>query len=121
MAEHITQVRSTPNHEIEALFDKASNYFDTRLDLFRLKAISSTSDVISSVTAKSIFVLFLVVFWVTVNIGLALLLGDWIGKAYYGFFIMALVNLIAGLFFLKAGGRWVKGVAAEKLIKKIFR
>ncbi|RYG53901.1 MAG: hypothetical protein EOO01_03105 [Chitinophagaceae bacterium] len=121
MAEQLKQVKSTPNHEIEALFDRASDYFDTRLDLFRLKAVNTTSDIVSSVTAKTVFAVFAIVFWIVVNIGIALLLGETLGKSYYGFFIMAAVNLIAGLFFLKAGGKWVKGMTAEKLIKKIFR
>ncbi len=120
MAEQLKQVH-TPNQEVEALFDRANDYFDTRFRLFRLKAINTTSDVVSSVTARTISAVFAIVFWIAANIGFALLLGEWLGKSYYGFFIMAGLNLVAGLFFMKAGGRWVKAMTAEKLIQKIFK
>ena len=120
MAEQLKQVH-THNQEIETLIDRAGDYIDTRLDLIRLKAINTTSDVVSSITAKSVVVIFAIIFLIAINIGLALLIGEWLGKAYYGFFIMAVLNLIAGLIFMKAGGRWVKAITAERLIKKIFK
>ena len=121
MAEQLNHVHSTPNQEIDTLIDRAGDYLDTRLDLIRLKAINTTSDVVSSVTAKTVVAVFAIIFLIAVNIGLALLLGEWLGKTYYGFFIMALINLIAGLVFMNAAGRWIKALTAKKLIEKIFK
>ncbi len=120
MAEQLNHAH-TPNQEIETLIDRAGDYFDTRFDLIRLKAINTTSDIVSSATSKTVAAVFAILFLIAINIGLGLLLGEWLGKAYYGFFIMAVINLIAGLIFMKAGGKWIKAMTAEMFIKKIFK
>jgi hypothetical protein len=74
---------------IEPLFEKAEEYGKTSCELFKLKALDKTTQVISTFVSRGAVVLFLSMFNVIVNIGIALWLGDILGKPYYGFFCVA--------------------------------
>ena len=82
---------------IESLFEKAEVYAQTNIELFKLKSIGKSADVVSTIVSK--LVLFIVIFLVvlTLNIGLALWLGELIGKYYYGFFIIAGFYTLLGI------------------------
>lgn len=74
---------------IEPLLDKAEAYGKTSFELIKLKAVDKTSEVLSTFVSRGIVILVLSMFIVIVNIGIALWLGDLLGKAYYGFFCVA--------------------------------
>jgi len=105
---------------VGSLFEKAGDYLETRLDLLKLRAVDKTSDVASSLVSRIVIIviLFLAVF--IVNIGLALWIGELVGKAYLGFFIVAAVyGLLAWLIhvFRKT---WIKDPLTNVLIKKLL-
>ena len=79
---------------IELLLDKGSDYLSTRIDLYKLKVVDTSSDVLSAVISKGIVFTVFAVFFLIANIGIALLLGELLGKLYYGFFIVAGFYLI---------------------------
>ena len=60
-------------------------------------------------------------FILILNIGIALLLGEWFGKSYYGFFIVAAFYLLAGIvlhFFLH---KWIKELISAVIIKQALQ
>lgn len=105
---------------IETLFAKAGDYVETRIDLFKLKAIDRSSDVISSLVSKLAVLIAFTIFFIILNIGLALLLGELLGKSYYGFFVLAGLYLITGLIFNSQQKKWFKEPIVDKLIKKFL-
>jgi hypothetical protein len=111
----------TPKDELHHLFEKAEEYFKTRKDLLQLKLVSKSSDIISSVIAKVITVVFLIFFFIILNIGLGLLIGDWLGESYYGFFALAGLYLILGLIINSVGEKMIKRPVANNLIKKFIK
>ncbi len=74
---------------IEMLFGKAEDYGKTTVELFKLKAIDKTSDIISSLAVKLVIIIVIALFSLSINIGVALWIGELLGKSYYGFFIVA--------------------------------
>ncbi|OFY91885.1 MAG: hypothetical protein A3K10_05805, partial [Bacteroidetes bacterium RIFCSPLOWO2_12_FULL_31_6] len=74
---------------IEPLFERAEAYGKTSYELIKLKAVDKTSDVLSTFVSRGAVILVLSMFIVIVNIGIALFLGDLLGKSYYGFFCVA--------------------------------
>ena len=74
---------------IEPLLQRAEEYGKTSYELIKLKALNKTADVTSTLISRGAVVLAISIFIVLVNIGLSLLLGDILGKAYYGFFCVA--------------------------------
>ena len=87
---------------IESLIEKGEQYGKTTLELLKLKTLDKSADVTSTLISWLIVVIFAVLFFLILNIGVALWLGDLLGKSYYGFFVVsgfyALLALIFGLF-----------------------
>ena len=106
---------------IESLFDSAKEYGKTRIDLIKLRAADKSAEIISSLAAGLVFLIIMIVCFAILSVGLALLLGELLGKSYYGFFILAGFYFIIGLIFLSRKDKWCKGPIADLVIKKIFK
>jgi uncharacterized membrane protein len=88
--------------EFEDLLNQSKEYLDTRLELLKLQSVGKLSDVVSSVLSRMVVVLIAAMFIVLISIALSLLIGDMLGKTYYGFFIIsgfyAVIGLICAIF-----------------------
>ena len=82
---------------IESLFEKAEVYAKTNVDLFKLKAIDKSADIVSTAAAKIAIIIVASVIIIMMNIGLALWIGELMEKSYYGFFIVAVFYLAIAL------------------------
>ncbi|HMJ45860.1 MAG TPA: hypothetical protein VK498_00925 [Ferruginibacter sp.] len=105
---------------IQLLIDRAGDYLETRLELLKLKATQKSSDIVSSIVSTVILVSIMIMFFIILNIGLALLIGELLGKSYYGFFALAGFYLIAGLIFSAFRNKWVKEPVTNSFIKKVY-
>ena len=87
---------------IESLIEKGEQYGKTTLELLKLKTLDKSADVASNLVSWLIVLIFAVLFFLILNIGVALWLGEILGKTYYGFFAIAgfygLLALIFGVF-----------------------
>jgi hypothetical protein len=110
-----------PDDSVQSLIDRAKDYVETRIDLLKLQAANKSADVISSIASAVVMGVMFIFFFLLLNIGLALLLGQLLGNNYYGFFIMAAIYLIIGLLFKSSGDKWVKQPVSSMLIKKLFK
>lgn len=108
-----------PNN-FEDLFDKAGNYAETRIELWKFKATKKASIIIATLVAKMIKYVLLAFFIILLNIGLAIWLGELLGKVYYGFFILAAFYLVAGLIFSSFKDQWVKNPLSDSFIKNMY-
>jgi len=115
------KMESQVKENIESLFEKTGDYLETRVDLYKLKAVDTSSDMLSSLLSKLIVLFVFSLFIVIVNIGIALLLGELMGKSYYGFFVVAGFYLITGLIFYSMRKKWFKEPIADKLIEKLLK
>lgn len=77
------------NSHIEELFEKAEAFGKTSLELYRLKAIEKLADVSSNLVSNIVIILCFALFFMMLNVGLALWIGDLLGTAYLGFLIVA--------------------------------
>jgi membrane-bound ClpP family serine protease len=105
---------------VESLIDRIKSYVETRIDLLRLKAIDKSSSILSLVISLFIVILFGFLAFILLNVGIALLLGDLLGKSYYGFLIVAVFYLITGLVIFKFHDKWIKTPIANSMIKKLM-
>ena len=87
---------------IEELIEKVEQYGKTTIELVKLKTLDKSSDVISNLISWLIVATFAVLFFLILNIGMALWIGELMGKSYYGFFVIsgfyALLALVFGIF-----------------------
>jgi hypothetical protein len=106
---------------IESLFDQSKDYAINRLELLKLKLVDKSSSVASAVAAGiALFIVFFI-FFVILNIGIALLIGDLVGKSYWGFLILAVLYAIVGFVILKGRNKFFKEPITVALINKFLK
>lgn len=109
------------SNNVDVLIERAGDYLETRLDLLKLRAADRSADIISSFASKLIVLLVMSVFFIILNIGIALYIGEMTGRLYYGFFIVAGFYFIAGLITYGMRHRWLKDPFADKVIHKLLK
>jgi hypothetical protein len=108
-------------HDIDILLTDAGDYLETRTTLWKLKAIESLSDVSGELASGLALIGIASLVVLIFSTGLALLIGYWIGRSFYGFFIMGGVYAILGLVFYAFRNRWLKEPFSNMLIRKILK
>ena len=87
---------------IDELIEKGHKYGQTTLHLLKLKTLDKTSDVLSNLVSWLPVIISAIIFFLILNIGIALWLGELLGKSFYGFFAVAgfyaFLSLIVWLF-----------------------
>jgi phosphoglycerol transferase MdoB-like AlkP superfamily enzyme len=106
---------------VEALYERVEAYSKTTLELSKLKALNTTTHVVTTMISRLSVIIMLALFALVLNIGIALWLGELLGKNYYGFFIVALFYLIAAIvlhFFLH---NWIKKPVSDLIITQALQ
>ncbi len=106
---------------IDSLFKRVTEFSVTYIELLKLKAISRVTAIASTVFPDIIVSALILIFLVFVNLGLAFWLGEVLGRMYFGFLVVAAFYLLLGLIFHIFMRGWLKKVAANYFIKRIFR
>lgn len=106
---------------VELLMEKGSDFLAARIGLYKLQAVDKSSDVVAEAASKSIVSLIFFIAFFIANIGIALLLGEWLDKLYLGFFIVAGFYLIAGGVVMLMQKKWLKDPIADKLVEKMMK
>lgn len=109
---------STP---IATFFERVEDYSKTTLKLLKLNAINESADVASSLIAKLVVIITIVLSVLIINIGLAFYIGKLIGETYYGFFVIggfyALLAIVMHLF----RDQLVKAPVSDTIIKQMLK
>jgi len=106
---------------LESLTEKALDYGKTSLRLAKLKAVSKTSDVVSSTVAQAVVVLFGFSFFLFLGIGLALWLGELLGKCFYGFLLVATTYGVIGILIHLFLHKWIKRIIGDRIIEQLLK
>jgi len=106
---------------IEELLERATDYVKKSFELLKLKALDKTTDVVSSLFPGSIIFTLVVIFIFFLNFGLALWLGEILGKSFYGFFAIAAFYGILGIFMRLVMHKWLKKIAGNFFIKRVLK
>jgi hypothetical protein len=109
----------TKMKSLDPLLEKAEAYSKTSLELLRLKTLDKAADVSSVLASRSLFTLAVCFFAFTINIAVALWLGDLLGKAYYGFLIVATCYALVGVILLIIHP-FIKARVNNAIIRQLF-
>jgi hypothetical protein len=107
--------------DIEELLIEAGDYLETRTELWKLKTVDSVSELFSALVSRLVLISLVTLFVVTVNIGLALLIGHWLESDFFGFFIIGGLYGIAALICYMNRDRWIKGPVGNMIVRKILK
>ena len=107
--------------DIDILLSDAGDFIETRTTLWKYKGIESLADVSGELVAGLAMIVFVSFVIIIFSIGFSLLIGDWLGKSYYGFFIMGGFYSIIALVIYARRGRWLKDPFSNMLIRIILK
>jgi fatty acid desaturase len=106
---------------IESILERTAEYGKTTFELVKLKALDKTTDVASSLFPNSIVFILILLFMFFLNFGLALWLGEILGKTFYGFFVVAAFYGITGFVLHFFMHKWLKKIAGNYFIKHVLK
>jgi len=106
---------------LESLIESATEYGKTSIELVKLKALDKTTDIVSSLIPFSVVIILLITFLLFLNLGIALWLGEILGKPFYGFFAVAGFYILTGIiihFFLN---KWIKRIVGDFFVRRMLK
>ncbi|MGH2664207.1 hypothetical protein [Flavobacterium sp.] len=109
------------NSAIEKLIERAEAYAKTSLELYKYNAIDKSADIFSTLAVRLAITVVLIMFSLMINIGLALWIGEILGKAYYGFFVIAVFYLLLALLLYIFRKQWIKNPVSNFIIVKTLK
>ncbi|HEY4107993.1 hypothetical protein [Puia sp.] len=107
--------------DIDILLSDAGDFIETRTTLWKYKTIESLADVSGELVSGLGLIVIASFVIITFSIGFALLIGEWLGKSYYGFFVMGGLYAILGLIIFAGRRKWLKNPFSNMLIRKILK
>jgi ABC-type multidrug transport system fused ATPase/permease subunit len=105
---------------LESLFEKTEEYGKTTVELMKLNAVETLTDVVSSFVAQLSILVVIIFLAFLLNIGVALWIGAILGAAYYGFFVVAALYAFLAVLLYYFGSSWVKTPLSNSLITHIL-
>jgi len=107
--------------KIEELADNVKEYINTRVESVKLTAAEKSSVVIANIIAGLIVAVVFFFFIIFAGAALAFGLGEWIGKTWAGFLIVAGLYLLIGIVVWTARERIIRMPIMNALIKQLFK
>jgi len=104
-------------NNIETLLENTSTYGKTSFELVKLKVLDKTSDKLSSFFPHTIVAFIIASFLLFLNLGLALWLGELLGRIYFGFFALAAAYAFFALVMHLFMRKWLKRIFYDFLIR----
>lgn len=101
-------------------FEKTEHYIKTSAELFKLKALDKSTDVISDLTARLVVIAFIALSFFILTIGVSLWIGEELGKSYYGFFIIAGFYGLIGILLYVFRNVWIKEPLKNSIIEQVL-
>jgi fatty acid desaturase len=105
----------------EELASSVKEYLDIRLDAVKLTVAEKTSAVIANVLAGIAVALVFFFFMVMASVALAFVLGNWMGRTWAGFLVVAALYLLLGIIVWVARVKLIRLPFMNALIKQMFK
>jgi hypothetical protein len=106
---------------IEELAGNARDYINTRVEVVKLNAAAKVSSVTSNLIAGIIVAVVFVFFLFFGGMAAGFALGEWLGKTYWGFLIVAGLFLLAGIIVWIARERMIRIPIMNAIIQQLFK
>lgn len=104
---------------IEKLIEKAEVYSKTTLELCKYEAVYKSADIFSNLAGKLAISIVVVIFLLFVNVGIAFILGEYLGEVYYGFIAIGLLHLLLAILLSIFKEEWIKTPVSNFIINQM--
>ncbi len=106
---------------VEVLLEHGQAYVKTSLRLFKFKATDKVADLVSNIASGFVILILLTLLFINLNIGIALLIGDLLGKIWIGFIILSGFYACLGLIVYIFRDRWLKKPVSNSIIAQLLK
>lgn len=107
--------------KVEELAGSVKDYVNTRIESIKLNAAEKSSFVIANGVAGVVVAIMILFFLGLASIALSIVLGEWIGKMWVGFVIVACFFLLLGIIVWLARGKLIRLPVMNALIQQLFK
>lgn len=107
--------------KIENLVGSVKEYVNTRIESVKLNAAEKSSAVIANAIAGIVVAVVILFSMGLASVALSILLGQWIGKLWAGFLVVACLYLVIGLMIWVAREKWIRLPVMNALIRQLFK
>jgi Putative Actinobacterial Holin-X, holin superfamily III len=106
--------------KIESLLEQVKDYVNTRAAQLKLSIAEKLSKAVADMVAKLIAGLVFLAFLFFGSIAAAIALGQWLGKLWLGFLLVAGFFLVVGILIWKTRNRVLRIPLMNSLLEKLF-
>ena len=110
----------TPSKNIETIYSNAGEYIKDKAELWKLKLVDKSTSAVSSIIDKVILAIIGINIFLLLTIGLALLIGYWLGHSFWGFFVLAALYGIVGFIIHSSRDKLIKTPLLNSIIHKFL-
>lgn len=107
--------------KIEQIYERVEQYVSTSVELYKLKALQKVAETATSILTSVILAFFGLLFLLFVSIGLAIYLGEVLGKMHYGFMIVSGIYLLFAVIVYALRAQVLKDKVNTYIVRKIFK
>jgi hypothetical protein len=108
-------------HPLESLLESGEEFGKTSFELLKLKALDKSTGLISAIVFNLVVTSFLTLFFLIGTLGIAIWIGEILGKIWLGFFIVAGFYAVTGFvvyFFMR---EWITKLVSNSIIKHTLK
>lgn len=110
--------KTTP---IEVFLKRAQAYTKTSIQLLKFKATEKLAELISNMASGVILIAIFVLFFINLNIGIAILLGHLFGVLWIGFILVAGFYACIGFAIYLLRNKWIKAPLKNSIITQLLK
>ena len=107
--------------KIQQIIQHVEKYVSTTVELYKLKAYQKVAEIATTVITSVLMAFFGILFLIFVSIGLAVYLGEIMGRMHYGFMIVAGIYLLLAVIIYMLSKKVLKDKFNTMIVRKIFK
>ena len=106
---------------VATLLERAEDYSNSTIELFKLNAIDKSADVVSSLVSRLAIFITVAMSLLIVSIGVALWVGKLLGDSFYGFFVIGGFYTILAILLHIFRHSLIKYPVSNSIIKQMLK
>ena len=106
---------------VATLLERAEDYSNSTIELFKLNAIDKSADVVSSLVSRLAIFITVAMSLLIVSIGVALWVGKLLGDSFYGFFVIGGFYIILAILLHIFRHSLIKYPVSNSIIKQMLK
>ena len=107
--------------KIEKIYERVEQFALTSIELYKLKAWQKAAEIATTVATSLLMGVFGLLFLLFVSVGLAVYLGEIMGRMHYGFMVVSGIYLLLAIIVYALRARVLKDKLNTYIVRKIFK